>query len=81
MNYFSQFLNRILRRTPEKMPNAQALAFITTAYEEMLTQHREHATTWPHGKERGWTADLSDEGILERLLGLNLQRARKVSLE
>ncbi|MFZ6799895.1 DUF6882 domain-containing protein [Undibacterium sp. Di24W] len=69
MNYFSQFLHRILRRTPDQMPNAEALAFITMAYDEMLTQHREHAATWPHGKERGWTADLSAGVIMFKFDG------------
>lgn len=69
MNYFSQFINRILRRTSEKMPNAEALAFITTAFEEMLAQHREHATTWQHGKEKAWTADLSAGVIMFKFDG------------
>jgi len=69
MNYFNQFLDYILRRSPEKMPNAEALAFITTAYDEMVAQHRAHATTWPHGKERGWTADLSAGVIMFKFDG------------
>jgi hypothetical protein len=69
MNYFSQFLSRIFRRTQEKIPNAEASAFITTAFDEMIVQHRVHATTWPHGKERGWTADLSAGVIMFKFDG------------
>lgn len=59
MNKLIQFLNRIFGRPTSSAPAESTARFITTAFEEMVAQHREHASSWKHGKEKGWTADLS----------------------
>lgn len=58
MNKFTQFLNRIFGRSTSSAPAESSASFITTAFEEMVAQHRQHASSWKHGKEKGWTADL-----------------------
>jgi hypothetical protein len=69
MNKISAFLHRFFYRQMAREPDASTTAFIAEAFEEMLTQHQQHAASWQHGKEKGWTADLSAGVIMFKFDG------------
>jgi len=58
MKFIRQFLHRLFQSRVPTGPGNDAIAYIALAYQDMLIQHKLHATSWKFGKEKAWTADL-----------------------
>lgn len=64
-----RFFSKIIPRPAKSQPDAATLQLISDAFAEMVAQHKEHAASWPYGKEKGWTADLEAGVIVFKFAG------------
>lgn len=69
MSNIIAFFRNFLHRPKQKEVSANAASFISSAHEEMLHQHLQHASTWQYGKEKGWSADLEAGVIVFQFAG------------